>query len=128
MLSFVGEVARAAVRLLSHPGRIRWRTVLYNVRTAGFDALPITGLLCFLMGIVIAYQGATQLAPVAVQLPPTVVLEVIETPPELKGGTATKRPKPARLNTGLEIMVPEYIVNGEKIHVSTTTGEFNGRA
>ncbi len=62
MLVFVGEVARAALRSASHPARIRWRTVLYNVRTAGFDALPITGLLCFLMGIVIAYQGATQLA------------------------------------------------------------------
>ena len=67
-------------------------------------------------------------APVAVQLPPNVVLEVVETPPELKGGTATKRPKPARLNTGIEIQVPEYISNGEKIYVSTLTGEFNGRA
>ena len=67
-------------------------------------------------------------APVAVQLPPSVILEVVETPPELKGGTATKRPKPARLNTGIEIQVPEYISNGEKIHVSTITGEFAGRA
>jgi elongation factor P len=67
-------------------------------------------------------------APVAVQLPASVILEVVETPPELKGGTATKRPKPARLNTGLEIMVPEYIVNGERIEVSTVTGEFAGRA
>ncbi|MDR1074902.1 MAG: elongation factor P-like protein YeiP [Xanthomonadaceae bacterium] len=66
--------------------------------------------------------------PVAVQLPQTVALEVIETPPELKGGTATKRPKPAKLSTGIEIMVPEYIANGERILVSTTTGEFSGRA
>jgi len=66
--------------------------------------------------------------PVAVQLPASVVLEVVETPPELKGGTATKRPKPAKLNTGIEIMVPEYISNGEKINVSTVTGEFAGRA
>jgi elongation factor P len=67
-------------------------------------------------------------APVAVQLPASVVLEVVETPPELKGGTATKRPKPAKLNTGIEIMVPEYIVVGERIEVSTVTGEFAGRA
>jgi len=66
-------------------------------------------------------------APVAIQLPPSVVLEVVDTPPELKGGTATKRPKPAKLSTGLEIQVPEYISNGEKIYVSTVTGEFNGR-
>ncbi len=66
-------------------------------------------------------------APVAVLLPASVQLTVVETPPELKGGTATKRPKPARLNTGIEIQVPEYISNGEKIWVNTTTGEFAGR-
>lgn len=65
--------------------------------------------------------------PIALQLPANVVLEVIDTPPELKGGTATKRPKPAKLNTGIEIMVPEYISNGEKIYINTLTGEFNGR-
>ncbi len=67
-------------------------------------------------------------APVGLQLPQSVVLEVIDTPPELKGGTATKRPKPAKLNTGIEIQVPEYIANGEKVWVNTTTGEFGGRA
>lgn len=66
--------------------------------------------------------------PVALQLPASVVIEVVDTPPELRGGTATKRPKPARLSTGLEIMVPEYIGNGEKVWVSTATGEFAGRA
>ncbi|MBB1088925.1 elongation factor P-like protein YeiP [Lysobacter sp. SG-8] len=66
--------------------------------------------------------------PVALQLPQTVALEVTETPPELKGGTATKRPKPATLSTGIEIMVPEYITTGERVLVNTTTGEFSGRA
>ena len=66
--------------------------------------------------------------PVAVQLPPTVALEVVDTAPELKGATATKRPKPAKLATGIEILVPEYITTGEKILVNTTTGEFSGRA
>ncbi|MCC6639823.1 MAG: MlaE family lipid ABC transporter permease subunit [Deltaproteobacteria bacterium] len=61
MLSFVGEASLVALRSIARPARIRWRPILYNVRTAGFDALPISGLLCFLMGIVIAYQGATQL-------------------------------------------------------------------
>ena len=66
--------------------------------------------------------------PVALQLPSSVVMEVVDTPPELKGGTATKRPKPAKLSTGIEIQVPEYITNGEKVWVSTLTGEFGGRA
>lgn len=67
-------------------------------------------------------------APVAIQMPVNVILQVLDTPPELKGGTATKRPKPAKLSTGIEIQVPEYISNGEKIYVSTVTGEFGGRA
>ncbi|HKE47586.1 MAG TPA: elongation factor P-like protein YeiP [Rhodanobacteraceae bacterium] len=67
-------------------------------------------------------------APVALQLPPTVTLEVVDTAPELRGATATKRPKPARLATGIEIQVPEYVTIGEKILVNTTTGEFSGRA
>jgi elongation factor P len=67
-------------------------------------------------------------APISLQLPQHVTLTVVETAPELKGASATKRPKPATLETGLEILVPEYIVNGEKIRVSTETGEFGGRA
>ena len=67
-------------------------------------------------------------APIAVLLPQSVVLEVVDTAPEMKGATATKRAKPAKLSTGLEILVPEYITTGERITVNTTTGEFAGRA
>jgi elongation factor P len=66
-------------------------------------------------------------APVGLQMPTSVALTVVETAPELKGGTATKRPKPARLNTGIEIQVPEYIATGERVWVNTMTGEFAGR-
>lgn len=61
LLVFIGEVALAALRSIAHPARLRWRPILFNIRTAGFDSLPITGLLVFLMGVVIAYQGASQL-------------------------------------------------------------------
>ena len=61
MLSFVGESALALAGSLAHPARIRWRPILFNIRSAGFDALPIVGLLSFLLGIVVAYQGAAQL-------------------------------------------------------------------
>ena len=60
-LSFVGETAYAFGTQMRQPQRIRWRPILYNIRTAGFDALPIVGLLSFLLGIVVAYQGADQL-------------------------------------------------------------------
>ena len=79
-------------------------------------------------GLTGCYVQVIDDAPVGLQLPQSVVLEVVETPPELKGGTATKRPKPAKLNTGIEIQVPEYIANGEKVWVNTVTGEFGGRA
>ncbi len=61
LLSFVGETAIALGRSLVRPSSIRWRPILYNIRRAGFDALPIVGLLAFLLGVVVAYQGADQL-------------------------------------------------------------------
>jgi phospholipid/cholesterol/gamma-HCH transport system permease protein len=61
LLSFVGESALALAACIAHPARFRWRPVLFNIRSAGFDALPIVGLLSFLLGIVVAYQGADQL-------------------------------------------------------------------
>jgi phospholipid/cholesterol/gamma-HCH transport system permease protein len=61
MLAFIGESTIVLLRSLAQPRRIRWRAVLYNLQIAGFEALPITGLLSFLMGVVIAYQGADQL-------------------------------------------------------------------
>ena len=61
LLSFVGECALAFAGSVAHPARLRWRPILFNIRSAGFDALPIVGLLSFLLGIVVAYQGADQL-------------------------------------------------------------------
>jgi phospholipid/cholesterol/gamma-HCH transport system permease protein len=61
LLGFVGESAAALAGCIAHPARFRWRPILYNIRSAGFDALPIVGLLSFLLGIVVAYQGADQL-------------------------------------------------------------------
>lgn len=61
MLSFIGESTLILLRSLVQPRRIRWRPILHNMQTAGFEALPIVGLLTFLMGVVIAYQGADQL-------------------------------------------------------------------
>jgi phospholipid/cholesterol/gamma-HCH transport system permease protein len=68
LLTFLGEVAVALARALAQPRRIRWRPILYNLQTAGFQALPITGLLTFLLGIVIAYQGAEQLRRVGANI------------------------------------------------------------
>lgn len=61
LLAFVGQAAAAAAGLLSSPRRIRWRTVLRSIQVDGLDALPIIGLTSFLLGVVVAYQGADQL-------------------------------------------------------------------
>ncbi len=61
MLRFVGEAALAGARVLVRPRRMRWRTTLREVQIGGFEALPIIGLTAFLLGVVVAYQGADQL-------------------------------------------------------------------
>jgi phospholipid/cholesterol/gamma-HCH transport system permease protein len=60
-LAFLGENTTTGLYLLAHPRQIRWRVLLYNLQVDGLNALPITGLLTFLMGVVIAYQGSEQL-------------------------------------------------------------------
>lgn len=61
LLTFVGESAVALAGCVAQPERFRWRTILYNIRLAGVDALPIVSLLSFMLGVVVAYQGADQL-------------------------------------------------------------------
>lgn len=60
-LVFIGETAVSSCSLLTHVHQMRWRVLLHNLQVDGLNALPIIGLLSFLMGIVIAYQGAEQL-------------------------------------------------------------------
>lgn len=66
--------------------------------------------------------------PVAIQLPQSVELEVVDTAPVMKGATASRSAKPATTDTGVEVMVPDYITPGERIRVNTETGEFMSRA
>ncbi len=61
LLAFIGEAASVAGGTLRHPGRMRWRAVLRETEIGGFDALAIIGLMSFLLGVVVAYQGADQL-------------------------------------------------------------------
>uniref|UniRef100_UPI003751596A ABC transporter permease n=1 Tax=Undibacterium sp. TaxID=1914977 RepID=UPI003751596A len=61
LLSFIGEVAQSLVQVMWIPRRWRLRMILRQIQIAGLDALPIIGVTSFLLGIVIAYQGADQL-------------------------------------------------------------------
>tara|TARA_B100000965_G_scaffold194333_2_gene162317 strand:- start:33694 stop:34350 length:657 start_codon:yes stop_codon:yes gene_type:complete len=66
--------------------------------------------------------------PVALDLPMSVELQVVETDPSIKGASATSRTKPATLSTGLVVQVPEYISTGEWIKVNTEERKFQSRA
>jgi elongation factor P len=62
------------------------------------------------------------------QLPAFIALEIVETPPYVKGGSVTGRAKPATLSTGLVVQVPEYMSVGDVIRVDTATGEYASKA
>lgn len=65
---------------------------------------------------------------VLVELPNTAELEVVDTPPEVKGATATNQLKEALCDGGAKVRVPPFINNGTKIKVDTRTGEYLSRA
>jgi elongation factor P len=65
---------------------------------------------------------------VGCELPNVVELAVKETPPVVKGATATNQQKDAILETGLKVRVPPFITNGEVVRVDTRTGEYLERA
>ncbi len=65
---------------------------------------------------------------VGLQIPLTVELKVTQCDPRVKGDSATARTKPATLETGLIVQVPEYLSEGEVIKVDSRTGEFISRA
>lgn len=66
--------------------------------------------------------------PVSMDLPETVVLEVVEADPVVKGQTAASSYKPALLSNGVKTMVPPFITQGEKIVVKTEDGSYYERA
>lgn len=68
LLNFFGLVCVTAARVLLHPGRVRFTSVAAHIEQVGFNAMPIVGLLAFLIGIVLAYQGADQLRAFGAQI------------------------------------------------------------
>ena len=66
--------------------------------------------------------------PILVELPAAVELTISDTPPGIKGATATNQLKEATCDTGLKTKVPPFIVNGEKIKISTVDGSYMSRA
>jgi elongation factor P len=70
------------------------------------------------------YEGR----PVAIRLPQSLVLEVVETSPVMKTATKTASAKPARLENGVMVNVPDFVSTGERVRVNPNTGEYLERA
>ena len=66
--------------------------------------------------------------PIGIQLPNFMVLEIVDTAPVMKTATKTASSKPAKLENGVTVNVPEFIASGEKVKVNPTTGEYMERA
>lgn len=64
---------------------------------------------------------------VGLDIPAAVDLKIIQCDPSVKGNSATSRTKPATLETGLLVQVPEYIKEGETLRIDTRSGEFLSR-
>ena len=65
---------------------------------------------------------------IAIELPPSIDLEIMETAPAIKGASASSRTKTAQLPSGAEVQVPEYLASGEVIKINTSTGKYMSRA
>jgi elongation factor P len=72
---------------------------------------------------VVFYDGKA----ISVEMPNSVVREVIYTEPAVKGDTSGKVMKPAKINTGMELPVPLFVEIGDKIEIDTRTGEYKAR-
>ena len=66
--------------------------------------------------------------PIGIELPPSVVLTVVETEPGIRNATATNMFKQAKMDTGIIVQVPPFISQGERIKVSTNDGSYMERA
>jgi elongation factor P len=66
--------------------------------------------------------------PVGIKLPNSLILEVVDTAPVMKTATKTASTKPAKLENGVTINVPEFVGTGDKVKVNPATGEYQERA
>jgi elongation factor P len=66
--------------------------------------------------------------PIGIRLPNSLVLEVVETAPVMKTATKNASSKPAKLENGVSINVPEFIGTGDRVKVNPTTGEYQERS
>lgn len=105
----------------------------YFMNTETFDQIPLSANQVGDAASYLTENGECDLLtygdePIGIELPASVVLAVAETEPGIKGDTATGGTKPAKLETGLTVNVPLFVVIGDKLKVDTRTGQYLERA
>ncbi|HEY4163284.1 MAG TPA: ABC transporter permease [Dongiaceae bacterium] len=68
LIAFFGALIETFARLVARPQRLRWISVIHHIEQTGLNALPIVGMISFLVGVVLAFQGADQLARFGAQI------------------------------------------------------------
>lgn len=68
LVGFIGTVTASIVSALRHPRKIQWRETLYYMDKTGADAVPIITVTCFLMGLILGYQGVIQMGRFGIDL------------------------------------------------------------
>ncbi len=123
------DCSRVMVQYSYHDGDEYHFMNLENYEQYSLNSEELTGQIPYLTegldGIIMLLLDDSALA---IELPTAITLEIVETPPALKGASATNRTKPAKLTTGLEIQVPEYIESGDIIKINSESGKFMSRA
>lgn len=100
--------------------------------TTDYDQLTVPGTVVgdaanFMLENQMATIAMNEGAPLYLELPPSVVLEITYTEPGLQGDRSSAGTKPATLETGYEIQVPLFVEQNTRVKVDTRTGDYLGR-
>ena len=122
------DLAEATMQYLYNDGELFQFMDTTNYEQIGFTATQIGDTADWLVEntevTVLFHNGK----PINVDPPATVVLKVIDTPPNFKGDTSSGSRKPAKLETGVTVQVPYHVLEGDSIKVDTTSGEYIEKA
>jgi elongation factor P len=95
-----------------------------NYEQVHIPAAVLAGALSYLLPNMTAVVEFHEGTPMGIELPLSVRLKVVDTEPGMRGATASGSPKPARLETGLMVNVPQFVAPGDTIEVDTRTGAY----
>lgn len=124
----IADIARKTCQFLYQDGSMAHFMDMENYEQFTFSLEALGDMIHYLKDgeevISVIYEGH----PITIQLPPKVVLKVMETSPGIKGDRAQSGTKPAKVETGLTVNVPLFINEGDSIRINTETGEYVERA